>query len=83
MKIKVLFFASCQEVTGVDKVEMEADEKTRVCDLVESVVKKYPKLEKMLGNMVLSVNLEYTDPKSKNQLKSTDEVAFIPPISGG
>ena len=34
----------------------------------------------LLGNMVLSSNLEYTNPKSTDVLKDGSEIAFIPPI---
>mmetsp|Transcript_3988 Transcript_3988/g.7303 ORF Transcript_3988/g.7303 Transcript_3988/m.7303 type:complete len:84 (+) Transcript_3988:105-356(+) len=83
MRVKVLFFAACRDITNVEKLEMELKKGSTVAGFVEAVVKKYPKIEKLLGNMVLSVNLEYTNPKSTDILKDGSEIAFIPPISGG
>uniref|UniRef100_A0A6V3INM5 MOCS2A n=1 Tax=Lotharella globosa TaxID=91324 RepID=A0A6V3INM5_9EUKA len=83
LKVEVLFFAACREITGVEKIELKVEEKTTIKTFVADVVKKYPKIGKMMDNMVLSVNLEYTDPNSEQTLKDADKVAFIPPISGG
>ena len=83
MKIRVLFFAACRDVAGSDKTELEVKEGTTVSGLVKLVVEKHPKLTKMLSNLVLSLNLNYTDVKSSKVLSAGDEVAFIPPISGG
>ena len=51
--------------------------------LVDAVVRRFPGLEELLGSMVLSVNHDYTAKDSTLALKTGDEVAFIPPISGG
>mmetsp|Transcript_45851 Transcript_45851/g.73756 ORF Transcript_45851/g.73756 Transcript_45851/m.73756 type:complete len:84 (-) Transcript_45851:116-367(-) len=83
MKVTVLFFALCREITEEEKIEIEIEEKETIKELVSKVVKKYPKMDDLMKNMVLSVNLEYKDPNSEEQLKANDEIAFIPPISGG
>ncbi|GAB5368000.1 hypothetical protein AAMO2058_001280200 [Amorphochlora amoebiformis] len=83
MKVKVLFFASCREIAGVDKLEMEVDNKTNVVGFMKTITKTYPKIENLLSNMVLSINLEYVSVNSKQALKEGDEIAFIPPVSGG
>mmetsp|Transcript_2382 Transcript_2382/g.3444 ORF Transcript_2382/g.3444 Transcript_2382/m.3444 type:complete len:85 (-) Transcript_2382:213-467(-) len=84
MKVKVLFFALCREITGEESVEFEIEAKASVKTLVDAVVKKFPKMAPLMANMVLSVNLEYVDPKSTTvMIGEKDEIAFIPPISGG
>lgn len=40
-------------------------------------------LASLRGRSVLSVRAEYTDPTDELELRSGDEVAVIPPISGG
>jgi molybdopterin converting factor small subunit len=50
---------------------------------VAAVVTRFPNLADLVSSMVLSVNHDYTAVDSTRTLKSSDEVAFIPPISGG
>jgi len=47
------------------------------------MVLRHPLLEPVLKSMVLSVNLDYVAVDSETVLGERDEVAFIPPISGG
>ena len=44
---------------------------------------QYPQLEELQGTFVLSLNQEYLAPGEEQQLAAGDEVAIIPPISGG
>ena len=44
---------------------------------------QYPQLEELRGSFVFSLNQEYLAPDEEQPLKGGDEVAVIPPISGG
>jgi molybdopterin converting factor small subunit len=44
---------------------------------------QFPALEELGGNFVFSLNQEYLAKHEEQQLKAGDEVAVIPPISGG
>jgi molybdopterin converting factor small subunit len=59
------------------------EEGCTVVALVAAVVVKFPGLAELVGSLVLSVNHDYTAVDSSQVLKGSDEVAFIPPISGG
>lgn len=44
---------------------------------------QYPQLEQLGGSFVLSLNQEYLAQGEEAALSAGDEVAIIPPISGG
>lgn len=52
--------------------------------LREVIVERLPGLKPVAATVTLAVNQEYIDPEQdETLLKEGDEVAFIPPISGG
>lgn len=81
MKVKVKFFASYKEALGLDELDMELDEGTDVNSLLKVLRKDHPKLGNLLETLVISVNLEYAGYETK--LKDGDEIALLPPVSGG
>ena len=76
MQIRVRLFAALRERAGTDEVELELPEGATVSDALAR-----------LGHVtdgvgaVMAVNREYADPASR--LQDGDEVALIPPVSGG
>ena len=81
MKIKVLFFASCRDAVGRRSCDWEIAEGCRVADLQRELVAAYPQLAGMQQVLSIAVNAEYAG--SHTALKAGDEVALIPPVSGG
>ncbi len=49
--------------------------------LIEAIKEKHPKLGELTKTLVISVNWEYATYETK--LKDGDEVALLPPVSGG
>jgi molybdopterin synthase sulfur carrier subunit len=81
MKIRVLFFGQLKEITGVEQEDAELSDGARVDDLFERYGRRFPRLVEFRGSIATSVNQEYSDWRTK--LASGDEVAFLPPVSGG
>jgi len=77
MDIKVKYFASLRDRMGRanDQVSFDSDD-VSVSDL-------WTKLsdEALPDSILVAVNMEYTDAGHK--LKTGDEVAFFPPVTGG
>ncbi len=66
---------------GEKGIVMNLPEGASVSDLISDLVDKYPGLKPVEGKIVVAVNYEY---QSHNYLlRSDDEVALIPPVSGG
>ncbi|MCY3788511.1 MAG: molybdopterin converting factor subunit 1 [Gemmatimonadetes bacterium] len=81
MKIKVLFFASCRDAVGHKSCDWEIAEGYRVADLQRELVAAYPQLAAVQQVLSVAVNAEYVGDHTV--LKAGDEVALIPPVSGG
>lgn len=75
---KILFFAHLKDAVGKDFIEIDASGKT-IAQLKEDLLAEYP-LEKLDAAMV-AINEEFAN--DSDVIEKGDEVAFIPPVSGG
>jgi len=78
MQISVKYFASLREVIGEANTVIEIEEGTSVSSLWQTIMER-KNIE--FDNVMMAVNMEYV--KSEHQLKTGDEVAFFPPVTGG
>ena len=51
--------------------------------MVSALQKQYPQLERILLRCALAINGEYVTEDAATSLKAGDEVAVLPPMSGG
>lgn len=81
MRVRVLFFGQLKDIVGVAEDDAELSDGARVEDLFERYGRRFPKLAEFRPSVAASVNQEYANWRA--QLSSGDEVAFLPPVSGG
>ncbi len=81
MKIAVLFFGALKDLLGRSVDAIDLAEGARVRDVLLHYKRAVPRLEPMLPSLAVSVNLEYAD--GDRVLREGDEVALLPPVSGG
>jgi molybdopterin synthase catalytic subunit len=81
MRVRVLFFGQLKEITEVTQEETDLSEGARVEDLFERYAQRFPKLAAFRSSIAASVNQEYAGWRAP--LANGDEVAFLPPVSGG
>lgn len=79
--MRVLFFAQLKDATGCESVEVTLSGPWDVEKLWVELVQRFPKLAAHRPNVRLSRNWEYADAQTK--FLDADEVALIPPVSGG
>lgn len=84
MRLRVLFFARSREVVGSSEVELQLDkQQVTTTQLSALLIERYPGLADVMQTSIFAVNQEYVGKDEELQLTSGDEVAIIPPISGG
>jgi molybdopterin converting factor subunit 1 len=81
MKIRVKMFAMLRERSGAGEIELELPDGATVDDAIKAVAKKYAGLAEALGRTAWAVNLAMVD--RRKVLIDGDELALIPPVSGG
>lgn len=81
MRIRVLFFGVLRDITGRREDQLELPEGGRLESVFEHYASLFPRLRGMASSVVLALNQEFAGPTSA--LTEGDEVAFLPPVSGG
>jgi molybdopterin synthase sulfur carrier subunit len=81
MKIRIKFFASCQELSGKSEEILQLRDGATVKDLRSKVMAIHPNLEKMGSLLLIAVNGVLA--VDQTELTEGDAVAFFPPVSGG
>jgi molybdopterin converting factor subunit 1 len=81
MKVKVKHFAVCREMFNRDEEEMELPDGAVLMDILKRLEEEWPEFPEYYEVMQMSVNWEYATEQTK--LSDGDEVALIPPVTGG
>jgi len=81
MRVRVLFFGQLKDIVGASEESAELSEGAKLEDLFERYGRRFPKFAEFRPSIAASVNQEYAD--SRAPLANGDEVAFLPPVSGG
>ena len=79
MRIRVRLFAAYRETAGEGELELELPEGATVGDAARALEARFPGLA--LGEGMAAVNAEFAGRDAP--LKDGDELAFLPPVSGG
>lgn len=79
MKYKVKAFGITRDFLGAREKDVEVNGQT-VADLRRELLTLYPNLQG-LKSLLIAVNNEYAEDDA--ELQASDEIALIPPVSGG
>ena len=85
MRVTIRCFATVRELLGQDRLELDVPDGTTVARLKALLAERAERAERAEALAALpvacAVNRQYAEPEQ--ELADGDEVAFIPPISGG
>ncbi len=81
MQVTVKFFAIAREAVGSGELRVRLGDRATLRDLLDAVRAEHPGLKAFEGSLLLAVNHEFAEPDTV--LREGDEVAVMPPVSGG
>ena len=80
MTIRIRLFATMADSAGAHQLSLQLPDHATLADVRPALERQFPRLRFSQGTL-LAVNQEYVEPA--RPLKDNDEVAIIPPVSGG
>ncbi|MGC2475787.1 MAG: molybdopterin converting factor subunit 1 [Candidatus Sulfotelmatobacter sp.] len=81
MRVRVLFFGMVKELAGKSEDEVNLRDGASVRDVLQHYEDRLPQLKGLRSSLALAVNQQYASPDTV--LKPDDEIAVLPPVSGG
>jgi MoaE-MoaD fusion protein len=81
VQLRVLFFGQLREITGAPEAPVDLPAHATVQSAFDHFARKFPPLEKFRPALAASINQEYAQWNAP--LHDGDEIAFLPPVSGG
>lgn len=81
MTVRLRFFASLRERLKTSAAERTLAEGSTIADLWTALCRERPDLQPLSASVSFAVNREYVE--REHVLRDGDEVALIPPVSGG
>jgi molybdopterin converting factor subunit 1 len=81
MTIDVRLFAILRQAAGAEDLQVDVPDGATVAVAVAAVLERYPGLRRHARYLAFAVNQSYA--KADAVLNDGDELALIPPVSGG
>ena len=81
MRLRILFFGMVKDLAGKAVESIELPEGSSTGDVLEHYAALIPRVRELLPSLAVAVNQQYAN--AKTVLKAGDEIALLPPVSGG
>ena len=81
VQVKVVYFGILRDFSGAQQEMLEVAEGASTGDALVQLKSRHPQIERFSQSIAIAVNLEYSN--LKQVLHEGDELALIPPVSGG
>ena len=79
--MRIRLFARLREVAGASELAREVPDGATASDAWSALVREFPAMGEYSRSIACAVNEEYA--RLTAPLRDGDEVAFLPPVSGG
>ena len=80
-RVRVLFFGAAADRVRTREAEFAVGDGSDLAELWQLLTDRYPELSPMGNNLAFAVNQEYA--RMDAPVSPGDEVAVLPPVSGG
>ena len=80
MQISILLFGIARDIVGQSELKLDIERGSKVAEIKERILYDFPKFE-LLKHLAVAVNNEYAG--NDTVVNEGDEIALIPPVSGG
>jgi len=81
MQVRVFYMGMLRDIAGCGHEVVSLADGSRLSDLYAELERRFPKLQEFRNSLALALNQEYAAAAA--ELHDNDEVALIPPVSGG
>lgn len=81
MRVTILFFGPSRSITGDRIQEWHLPATSSLETVREELLARYPRLRPHDASLVLAINGRTEEPEQ--QIREGDEIAVLPPVSGG
>lgn len=81
MRVTIRLFARLRDLTGVAELGREVPDGATVAHVWSALVSEFPSLAPHTSTVSGAVNADYA--RMNSPVSDGDEVAFLPPVSGG
>ena len=81
MRVTVRLFARLRDIAGTGDLSREAQAGATVHDVWRALVAEFPEMARYEASMSSAVNADYA--RMSAAVSDGDEIAFLPPVSGG
>jgi molybdopterin synthase catalytic subunit len=81
MRARILFFGMLREIAGASSEEADFPAGADLAAVFRTYAARFPRFQELAGSIVVARNQEFADPATP--IAEGDEIAFLPPVSGG
>jgi len=81
MRVHILFFGMLKDLVGKSCEWIELRDGAKAADVLAHYQSEIPRMKESMASLAVAVNQQYAGLETA--LKADDEVALLPPVSGG